>query len=205
MGQKFPTDGYNISIVGKHIQVTDAIKNYVLEKIGKIEHFADRVIDVIVTLDTQKLEHSCALRMDFLHFHIKVHASTDNLYSAIDKATDRLSRLIRKYKTKLQSHRAKDLTTVDIHVNVIEPLKDELKQINDDIEAETARRKEDVFKFHDIVAKETMPLKSLTTDEAIMKMELSGEAFLIYKGEEDLKIKVIYRRPDENFGLIQLQ
>lgn len=197
--------GYNVSIVGKHFQITDAIRNYVFEKLNRVERITDQIIDVIVTLDAQKLEHSCSILMNFVHFHIKVHAGTDNMYSAIDKCTDRLIKLIRKYKSKLQSHRFKDLTTVDIHVNVIGPLQDDLKMINDDIEAETARRKAESMMLHPIVAKETMKLKTLTQDEAVIKMEITGEPFLIYRSEEDQKIRVIYRRKDENYGLVQIQ
>lgn len=195
---------YNITIVGKHITVTDAIRNYVMEKISKVEKITDQLIDVTVTLDAQKLEHSCSVLMNFIHFHIKVHASTDNMYSAIDKCSDRLVTLVRKYKSKLQSKRFKDLTTVDIHVNVIEPLQDNLKQINDDIEAENAKREAERFELHKVVAKETMPLKTLTQEEAVIKMEISDDPFLIFKSEEDQKIKVIYRRKDANYSLVQI-
>jgi putative sigma-54 modulation protein len=200
-----PDAGYNVSIIGKHFQITDAIRNYVFEKLAKVDRLADHIIDVAVTLDAQKLEHSCSILMNFIHFHIKVHASTENMYSAIDRCTDRLNKLIRRYKTKLQSHRVKDLSTVDIHVNVIKPLEDNLKAINEDIEAETAEREEDRFKLHEIVAKETIPLKTLTQDEAVMKMEITDEPLLIYRSEEDHKIKVIYRRHDANYGLVQVQ
>lgn len=199
------TSGYRVSIVAKHFQLTDAIEHYVREKFGRIDHVAGQIIDVVVTLDMQKLEHSCSILMDFIHFHIKAHASTDNMYASIDKATDRIITLIRKYKSKLQSHRTKDRTTVDIHVNVIGPLTDDLKIINDDIEAENARQEEDRYQLHKVVAKEVMSLKTLTFDEALMKMEFSGEPLLIFRGEEDQKIRVIYRREDENFGLVQLQ
>jgi putative sigma-54 modulation protein len=49
-----------------------------------------------------------------------------------------------------------------------------------------------------------MPLKTLTQDEAIMKMEITSDSFMIFKSEEDLKIKVIYRREDENYGIVQV-
>lgn len=202
---KFEDQGVNISIVGKHFQMTDAIRDYVLKKLEKIERIADHIIDVTVTLDTQKLESSCAILMNFIHFHIKAQASTGDIYSAIDKATDRIRLLIRKYKSKLQSHRFKDLTTVDIHVNVVKPLSDDVKIINDEIEAENAAREAAEYAMHPIVAKETMPLKTLTQDEAVIKMEIGGESFLIFRGEEDQKLKVIYRRPDENYGIVQVQ
>lgn len=201
----FEGQPYNISILGKHFQITDAIRNYVFEKISKIERIANQIIDVIVTLDAQKLEQSCSILMNFVHFHIKVSASTENMYSAIDRAADRIVKLIRKYKTKLQSHRMKDRSTVDIHVNVIQPLKDDLQAINDEIEAENVRREEEQYKLHEVVAKETMKLKTFTHDEAVMKMEISDDPFLIFRAEEDQKIKVIYRRPDHNYSLVQVQ
>jgi putative sigma-54 modulation protein len=202
---KFDNQGYNIHIVGKHVEITDAIRAYVFEKLAKIERITDRIIDVTVTLDAQKLEQSCAILMNFIHFHVKAHASTGNLYASIDEASDRILRLIRKYKGKLQSHRFKDLTTVDIHVNVIQPLHDDLRIINDEIEAESARREEERYSLHQIVGRETMPLKMLTHDEAVIKMEITGEPFLIFKSEEDQKIKVIYRRPDQNYNLVSIQ
>jgi putative sigma-54 modulation protein len=202
---KFEGQPYNISIVGKHFQITEAIKNYVFDKLSKIEKITDQIIDVVVTLDAQKLEHSCSILMNFIHFHIKVSANTDNMYSAIDKASDRILKLIRKYKTKLQSHRAKDRSTIDIHVNVIQSLKDDLKAINEDIVAETVRLEEERYKLHEVVAKETMPLKTLTQDEALMKMEITDDPFLIFRSEEDQKLKVIYRRQDRNYGLVMIQ
>jgi len=202
---KFANEGYTIYIVGKHIEVTDAIRNYVWEKLSRVERIAEHIIDVTVTLDAQKLEKSCSILMNFIRFHIKVQASTDNLYAAIDKAVDKLTKLIRRFKTKLQSYRNKDISTVDIHVNVIQALKDDLKVINDEIEAESARLEEERYKLHQVVAKETMPMKTLTQDEAIMKMEITDDPFLIFRSEEDQKIKVIYRREDRNYGLVQIQ
>src|SRR5580692_9548517 len=107
---KFANEGYTLSIVGKHIEVTDALRNYVWEKLVRVERIADHIIDVHVTLDAQKLEKTCSILMNFIRFHIKVQAGTDNMYAAIDRAIDRVTRLIRKYKTKLQSYRNKDLT-----------------------------------------------------------------------------------------------
>lgn len=202
---KFANEGYTINVVGKHIEITDAIRNYVWEKLSRVERIADHIIDVTVTLDTQKLEKSCSIMMNFIRFHIKVQASTDNLYAAIDLAVDKLIKLIRRFKTKLQSYRNKDISTVDIHVNVIQALKDDLKAINDEIEAESARIEEERYQLHQVVAKETMPLKTLTHDEAIMKMEITYDPFLIFRSEEDQKIKVIYRREDGNYGLVQVQ
>ena len=201
--------GYNISILGKQIEITDSIRNYVFDKLEKLERFSPHLIDVVVTLDKQKLDCSCSILVNFYFFHIKVTKHKNTLYEAVDFAADRLLKLIRKYKTKLQSTRAKDLSTVDIHVNVIEPLSDDVRAINDEIIAENVREKqekyEDPYKKHKVIAKEMIPLKTLTQDEAIMKIELSGEQFFIFRDEEDQKLKVIYRREDGNFGIVQVE
>ncbi len=202
---KFANEGYTLYIVGKHIEVTDAIRNYVWDKLSRIERIADHIIDVHVVLDAQKLEKTCSILMNFIRFQIKVQVGKDNMYEAIDKAVDRVIRLVRRYKTKLQSYRNKHLSTVDIHVNVIQALKDDLSVINDDIQAESARIEEEKYQLHQVVSKDTMPLKTLTQDEAIMKMEITDDAFLIFRSEEDQKMKVIYRREDRNYGLVQIQ
>ena len=91
---------------------------------------------------------------------------------------------------------------VDVNVNVIRPSQDELSEINDEIEA---ANQDAVMKDynHEIVTRETRPLKTLTTEEAVMKIELSGDQFLIFRSEEDNKLKVIYRRNDKNLGIIE--
>lgn len=202
---KFENEGYTIYIVGKHIEVTDALRSYVWEKLSRIERIAEQIIDVHVVLDAQKLEKTCSILMNFIRFQIKVSVGKDNMYEAIDKAVDRVTKLIRRYKSKLQDYRNKDLSTVDIHVNVVKPLEDNLSAINDDIEAENARKEQERYQLHKIVAKDMMPLRTLTHDEAVMKMEITSDPFMIFKSEEDQKIKVIYRREDNNYGLVQVQ
>lgn len=200
---KFETEGYNISIVAKHMDITDPIRDYVREKIGKIDRFADHILDVTVTLDIVKLEHIVTINMSFLHFKINVHASTKDIYSAIDKASERLVRLVSKYKSKLQEHKGKHLSDIDLHVNVLKP--NEIEDINDAIEEENEKEEVELYKFHKVVSKEKLPLKMLTQDEAVMKLELSSDPFLIYKSEEDQKIKVVYKRDDEDLALVEVE
>jgi putative sigma-54 modulation protein len=59
------------------------------------------------------------------------------------------------------------------------------------------------YTTHEIVKQDTLPLKTLTNEEAVMKMDLSKDMFMIFKNEADQKIKVIYRRDDGNYGIIE--
>jgi putative sigma-54 modulation protein len=202
--EKFAAEGYNISIQGKNVQVTDSIRDYIFEKLNKVERFTSNIIDVHVALDIQKLSHTVTIVMKFLHFNIQVHATTGDLYASIDAASTKLITLIRKYKDKLQGHRAKDLTSIDMKVHVVTSL-GETEEINDEIEEENLKEEEKKYKMPKVVAKEAIPLKILTQEEAVMKLELSGDLFLIYRGEEDQKLKVMYKRKDENLGIIAVE
>ncbi len=196
--------GYNVIVTGRNVQVTEAMKGYAIEKVSKLERFANRIIDVIVTMDIQKLEHRVDIVMTVTHTLIKSRASSENMYASIDKAVDKMHSQLQKYKTRLQDHHAKGLAVVDMKVNVLRGPIDEVTEVNDEIEEENSKALEQSYKLHEIVAEETMPLKILTYDEAVMKMELANdEPFMIFRHEQDQKIKVIYRRKDGNYGIIE--
>jgi putative sigma-54 modulation protein len=202
---QFELEGYSVEIIGRNVAVTDAIRDYVMLKLSKIERFSKHILDVSVFLDVIKMEKSVSIVLHFLHYRIQAHASKDDLYEAIDKATDRICRLVAKYKDQLQEKHAKNAGSIDLQVNVLEPQRDNLEEINAEIEAENFRERREAFIVHEIAKKETLPVRMLTQDEAVMKIELSGDSFLIFKGEEDQKLKVIYKRDDEELGIIELE
>lgn len=200
---KFQSQGYNLTFIGKHLELTDPIKDYVIHKIGKVEKFAPHIIEVTVSLEVHNLENRVTINMIFLHFKINVQATSNDLYSAIDKASDRLIRLVSKYKTQLQEHKGGEhLGVHDLHVHVLKS--NDLEDINAEIEEENERVELEKYKLHSVVAKEKLKLKMLTQDEAVMKLDLSDDAFLIYRAQEDLKTKVLYRRKDGDFSLVEI-
>lgn len=196
-------DPDEVHILGKHLVITDALKDYVLEKLAHIEMFGDKKAKVTVTLEQQKLHNRCEIFFAIDHTHIKVHAATDEMYAAIDKATDRLKGKLRKYKTKIQAHHAKPLQMVEMTVNVVRASGDDLEEINEEIEEENHKEMFDLYKPHEVVSQEKMHLKTLTQQEAVLKMDLSGRDFIVYRSEEDQKIKVIHKREDGDYGVIE--
>ncbi len=198
-------EGYKITIVGRHVHVTDSMKEYARDKISKIEHFSSRIIDVAVTMDIQKLEHKVDIVMKVDHIKLKVQASSNDMYVSIDKAVGKVIRKLRRYKSQIQDHQAKSISVIDMNVNVIKGPAGlgDIEEINLDIEDENRKALEDEYKVHQIVSQEKRPLKTLSSDEAIMKMDLSGDTFMVFRSEEDLKLKVIYKRADTNYGIIE--
>lgn len=203
---EFVDEVYNISVTGRNVMVTDAMKDYAIEKVSKIEKFSNRIIDVLITMDVQKLNHRVDIVLKVNTIKIKSQADSDNMYTSIDLAVHKLETQLLKYKDKLQDHQAKGVASIDMNVNVLRSTPDqEVIDVNYDIEDENRRRLEDRYRPHRIVSKDRLPLKTLTDGEALMKMDLSGDVFLIYRGEEDLKLKVMYRRKDGDFGVIEPQ
>lgn len=193
--------GYRIDVLGRHLQVTEAMKNYAQEKLSKIERFHTHIMHIQVTLDIQKMDHLCSIVLKIDHVQVKAHAVSTDMYVSIDKAVDKLQNLLRRYKGKIQDHHKKGRSIVDMQVNVFKRPYDELAEFNAEIEAKTLEKQQ--FVIPQVVGTENKKLKRLTLDEALMKMDLSGDHFLVFRGEEDQKLKVLYRRNDGHYGLMQ--
>lgn len=199
---EFVNEGYNIKITGRHVEITDPMKDYAIEKISKIERFMNRIIDVNVIMDIQRFDHRVEIILKAGNIKITSQASSQDMYASIDKAVDKLEAQIRRYKSKIQDHHAKARAAIDMNVNILRrPAEEEELDLEEEEMDNTSVA--DQLRPHEILSQETRPLKTLTYEEAIMKMELSNDAFLIFKNEADQKLKVIYRRKDGNYGIIE--
>lgn len=203
-------EGYNIMVTGRHVHVTDAMKAYAEEKLSKLDRFGDRIIDIVVTMDIQKLEHRVDIIIKYGHTLIKSHAATGDMYVSIDQAVDKLQTQLRKYKSRLKNHHAKSHPVVEMAVTVYSPQLDreplealDEQEANNGIELQNAKDEYGPLHPHKIVKSEPQQMKILTDDEAIMKMELSGRHAMVYKHEESRKLKVIYRQEDGNYCVIE--
>lgn len=194
--------GYNVVVTGRHVHVTDAMKAYAEEKLSKLERFGDRIIDIVVTMDIQKLDHRVDIVMKYGHTLIKSHAATTDMYVSIDQAVDKLQKQLAKYKRRLKEHHAKGHPFEEMPVTVFSAELDE-EEANRGIELANEKESGSVLRPHKIVRSEPQQLKVLTDDEAIMKMELSGRHAMVYRHEESRKLKVIYRQEDGNYCVIE--
>lgn len=208
MTQKVKLQGldeeFNVTIIGKNVEITAPLKEYVMEKVRKVEKLNNLIIELVIRLDIQKIDHSVDIVMKFSHFKVKVHAITHDMYASIDKAFDRLKAKVLKWKGRIQDHHNKGVSVVDLKVNVLERVTSELDEINDQIEEQNYEKIEHDLMPAVVQKNKTRILKTLTLNEAVMKMELSNDNFLVYKSEEDLHLKVLYRRRDNSYGVISL-
>jgi putative sigma-54 modulation protein len=195
--------GYRVDIIGRNVQITDPIRAYVWDKLSKVERFHNHIMYVHMTLEIQKLEHICTIILKIDHTQVKCQADSTDMYASIDRAIDRLHSLLARYKSRIQDHHSKKLSVIDMQVNVLERPYNELEAINAEIEEVNVKKEVDAFRPPKIIGTEVKHLKMLTIDEAVMKMDLSGDYFLLFRCEEDQKLKLLYRRTDGNYGLIQ--
>ena len=204
---EFVDAGYNVTVTGRHVHVTEAMKQCAKDKIAKLEHLGDRIIDVAVTMDIQKLEHRVDIVMKYGHTHIKSRGISRDMYLSIDKAVEKLQAQLKKYLNRLHHHHLKELPVIDLKENVYDRAldEDEVLFYNREIEEENRRRQALESEPPHIVSTHVRPLILLTDAEAIMKMDLSKDEVLAYRGEEDRKLKVIYRRDDGHYGVIELE
>ena len=155
---EFVEAGWDIQVTGRHVLVTDPMKDYAMEKIAKIERFSNRIIEAKVTMDIQRYLHRVDIVAKVDNVKIKCQAVKDDMYASIDEAADKLREQLRRYKTRIQDHHSPSHEEVAMHVNVYAaPTEEEL--INEEIEAENSNKEIDRFKLHRIVKQETRPPK----------------------------------------------
>lgn len=201
---EFVDEGYNVHVTGRHMEVTEAMKNYAIEKITKISPISDRIIDLWITMDIQKMEHRIDVILKVDHMKITAEGVSDNMYASIDQVVAKLKSQISRYRKRIRDHQARGIKMEEMMVNVLERPLEDVDLINDEIEDVTQRELENDLEYK-VIKEEKRALKMLRRDEAIMKLELSGDVFLIYRAEEDQKLHVLYRRNDGHLGLIHIE
>ncbi len=201
--EKFEGLDYPIQIIGRNVHVTDGMKKHALDKLSKIERLGGHVIDAVITLDVQKVNNHVDFMLNLNGTLLKVSADSTDMYVSIDQAIDRIKHKITRYLDKLHDHHKKGIPAVEMEVEMVKSTL--VEEINDAIEEAHLHEIEQSLKPGSIVTKHKRPLKTLSVDEAIMKMDLSEEPFLVYRSEVDKKLKVIYKTDDKkHYGIIEL-
>ncbi len=95
----------NLTVTGHHVDVTPAIKSYVVSKLDRITRHFDHVIDVSVVLTVEKLEQKAEANVHVSGNDLHAEAVDADMYAAIDALADKLDRMVVKHKEIRTSHR----------------------------------------------------------------------------------------------------
>lgn len=95
----------NLQLTGHHVDITPAIRNYVVSKLDRINRHFDHVIDVEVIMTVEKLDQKIEANVHLSGKDIHVEANDADMYAAIDGMIDKLDRQILKHKERFQANK----------------------------------------------------------------------------------------------------
>ncbi|MDF1753916.1 MAG: ribosome-associated translation inhibitor RaiA [Verrucomicrobiales bacterium] len=186
-----------ITITGRHVSVTDAMRIHAEKKISQLNFDYPKVIDAKVLLDVEKDRHKAEIILHCAnHIVIEADSTTGNMYTSIDETIHKVARQMRKQKTRmLKSHRP-DRSTLR-----------KLKESPFDVGAELAPVDDDSDQnFYDelpfLLHRETAKPKKLTEEEAVEALELSDKPVMVYSDAKSDRLSVLYRREDGDYAVV---
>lgn len=92
-----------VNITGNHVDLTDALRDYVNEKLERIERHYDNITTVQVTLSVEKERHQAACTLHAAGADLHAEALDSDMYAAIDALADKIDRQLVKHKEKAQA------------------------------------------------------------------------------------------------------
>ncbi len=174
---------YNFT--GKNVTITEAMKDKVIQKIGKLEKLLPENTEVYVTIGVVKLDHTIEVTIPLPKRILRAEVTTEDTYSAIDEVVDILEKQMVKYKGRLRNKIKKDSVYKD-EFNVI--FKDDDSSEENGIKIEKTKR---------------FALKPMDAEEAVMEMELLNHNFYVFRNGDSDEVNVVYKRKDGSYGLIE--
>lgn len=94
-----------LNLTGHHVDITDSLRNYVNEKLERLERHFDHVSNVHVILSVEKLEQKAEATVHISGADVFADAVHEDMYAAIDALADKLDRQVLKHKEKIKSRR----------------------------------------------------------------------------------------------------
>ena len=168
-----------IKVVGKDLEVTEAIRDYAEKKMEKLTKYLED-FDGTVTIKVEGNEQVAETRVSYKGITYKAVTAHKDLYASIDKNIDILEGQIRKEKTRREKMNKEETIRVAQEAEQTEPENEIIKEL-----------------YYDI--------KPMTPEDAKLKLEeKKGNTFLAFVNLENGKVNVIYKLKDnKNYGLVQ--
>jgi putative sigma-54 modulation protein len=93
-----------VNISGVHLEVTDALRDYIEEKFDRLARHFDRIISVQVILQVEKLKQKAEATLHVAGREVLAIADHEDMYAAVDLLVDKLDRQLIKHKEKQLDH-----------------------------------------------------------------------------------------------------
>ncbi len=170
------------TITGRNIEVTEGLRSAVESKLGKLEKYFDKDVDINVTLSVEKDRQKIEVTIPVKGNIIRSEQTSSDMYVSIDLVEEVIERQLKKYKNKIiQSKQAAgNVFTQDY--------------IDNDYEEEAEVK---------IVRSKRFGIKPMDPEEACIQMELLGHNFYVFSNAETGEVNVVYKRKGNTYGLIE--
>ena len=172
----------DIIVTFRHLESTDALRDYAREKVSRIKNYVGARADVAVVLSLEKHRHQAEITLNTNGITVNAKDVTEDMYAAIDLAVDKLERQVKKHKEKLKDHKP-GMRTARYNIVAAEPV----------LPPQGER----------IIKTESVFIKPMSIDEAIMQIDVMNNDFLVFTNAQTQKVNVLYRRRDGYLGLIE--
>lgn len=172
-----------IIIRGDKLDITGAMKDYINEKLKRLDKYLENIEQVRATVVVRVSGHkqSIEITIPLKNFIIRSEEVQEDFYAAVDKAIDVMERQIRKNKTRIKAKESK--TRYDFTMFVSEEDEEE----------------------ENIIKRKIIEIKPMDEEEAILQMELLGHQFYLFKDSNTGKEAVVYKRKNGGYGLIEAE
>lgn len=180
------SDFLKIVIRGDKISVTKSIKDYVTEKLGRLDKYFENAksIECKVLIKVKNFEQSIEVTVPTSQFTLRAEERHEDLYAAIDLVVDVLEKQIRRNKNRLGN---KYRSVPKFEMNFDFDVPDE--EIDNSV----------------IVKRKNIDMKPMDEEEAVLQIELLDHDFFVFKNLDEDCVSVLYRRKDGSFGIINVK
>lgn len=185
-------------IQGKNIEITDAIHDYVEQKILKaVSHFKHLTNEVDVNLSIAKnprisSKQSAEVTLYVDGAVVRAEESSENLYASIDLVANKISRQLRKYKEKRNNHKHSSTKTTEAYLN--QPPSTDVTHVLNNHEPQLPEG---------VVRSKYFAMPPMSVAQALEQLVLIDHDFYVFLNDETDEINVIYERNHGGYGLIQ--
>ena len=181
----------NLTITGRHVPITSAIREYVTKRFEKLDHFRTKLETARVILWVERQRQVCETVLAGKNLRLTAKESAPDLYAAVDLTVDKLVRQLRRVKEKTHEDRHKHRRG---RSRVVEP-----EFLPAPPMAETTADPDEPVRI-DLSSR--FATKPMTPEEAAWQLAASKDEFLVFHDAAAGRTSVIYRKGDGRFGLI---
>ncbi|MDR0515345.1 MAG: ribosome-associated translation inhibitor RaiA [Coriobacteriaceae bacterium] len=187
----------SITVTGRKMTVTDALREYAEEKVGhamKVMDISPLDAEVVLLIEKNPANPRpavCEVTLRTKGHIIRAEECEEDMYAAIDVAADKVVRQLRKYKTRVIDRK------IRASAEIAATLPDAGTPIDLDELMEELSPDDEIIRVKEI---EFVPL---TEEEALINIDLLGHDFFAYTDRDSGLVNVLYRRDGGGYGLLK--